>query len=83
MRPLGIDARAHDLRHAFASFALRGGVSVKVVSEILGHSRTSITENLYMSVLPGLKEDAVSAVADAISRAFEANPLDEALEAEG
>ena len=53
---------------------------MKVVSEILAHSRTSITENLYMSVLPGLKEDAVSTVAEAISKASAAHRLDVALE---
>lgn len=80
VRELGYNARVHDLRHAFATFALRGGVAVKVVSEILGHSQTSITENLYTSVLPGLKEDAVSAVAALLSNA---NRLEVGLEAEG
>lgn len=80
-RKAGVNARWHDLRHAFATFALQGGVSVKVVSEIMGHSRTSITENLYMAVLPGLKEDGVSVVASAIAAAFESNRLEAGLEA--
>lgn len=68
-RKLGVKARFHDLRHAFATFALKGGVSVKVVSEILGHTTTAITENLYTSVLPGLKEDAAAAVAGVLADA--------------
>jgi integrase len=77
-RRMGVKARFHDLRHAFATFALKGGVPVKVVSEILGQSTTAITENLYTSVLPGLKEDAVSAVASLLSQATVSDALEAA-----
>jgi integrase len=75
-RKAGVQVRFHDLRHAFATFALKGGVPVKVVSEILGHSTTAITENLYTAVLPGLKEDAVSAVASVLSQAMVSEALE-------
>ena len=52
----------HGLRHTAATLALLAGVSVKVVSTRLGHSRTSITEDLYMHVLPSMGKDAASKV---------------------
>ena len=36
-----------NLRHTFATNALGNGINVKVVSEILGHARTSTTQNSY------------------------------------
>lgn len=36
-----------NLRHTFATNALGKGINVKVVSEILGHARTSTTQNSY------------------------------------
>ena len=40
----------HDLRHGFATALLRAGVNVKVVSEALGHSRSSFTLDVYAHV---------------------------------
>jgi hypothetical protein len=39
--------RVHDLRHANATLALMAGIDVKVVSAMLGHSTTRITQDLY------------------------------------
>jgi integrase len=61
--------RLHDLRHGAATYALAAGIATKVVSEDLGHARTQTTENLYVSVLPELKQAAADAVADTITRA--------------
>ena len=47
-----------DLRHSAATILLRMGVNVKVVQEILGHSRISMTLDVYSLVLPGMQEDA-------------------------
>jgi integrase len=41
----------HDLRHTYATHALRGGVPVEVVSKTLGHARISITLDIYRHVL--------------------------------
>jgi len=60
--------RLHDLRHGAATYALAAGIATKVVSEDLGHARTQTTENLYVSVLPELKQAAADAVADTITR---------------
>jgi integrase len=37
------DIGLHDLRHTHATFLLLDGVPLKVVSERLGHAKTSIT----------------------------------------
>jgi len=42
--------RFHDLRHTYASLMMSRGVPVEVVSEKLGHSRPSITADLYRHV---------------------------------
>ncbi len=39
--------RFHDLRHNFASWGLRLNFDIKTLSEILGHSNTAMTLNLY------------------------------------
>lgn len=40
----------HDLRHTYATLALRSGVPVEVVSKKLGHARVSITLDIYRHV---------------------------------
>jgi integrase len=42
----------HDLRHTFATLALRRGERVEIVSRILGHAKISITLDVYRHVLP-------------------------------
>ncbi len=61
--------RLHDLWHGAASIALAAGVDVKVVSEMLGHSGTAITQDIYTSVYPELKRSATAAIAAAIMQA--------------
>ena len=39
--------KVHVLRHTFATSLFRKGVNIKVVSELLGHSSTSITLDIY------------------------------------
>ncbi len=50
--------RFHDLRHSAATILLSMGVNIKVVQEILGHSRVDMTLDVYSHVLPGMQEDA-------------------------
>lgn len=47
----------HALRHTFASRLIEGGVNIKIISNILGHSSTSVTEKVYIHVLEQFKED--------------------------
>ena len=60
------DIRFHDLRHSAATLLLSVGVHPKVVQEILGHSQISITMDVYSHVLPGMQQDAMSRLNDAI-----------------
>lgn len=45
-------AGPHALRHYFATQLLLKGVSVQIVSKILGHSSSRITEQIYSHILP-------------------------------
>jgi len=51
--------RFHDLRHTSATLLLSSGTPVATVSQRLGHSKTSITHDVYSHALPG--EQAASA----------------------
>ncbi len=59
--------RLHDMRHGTATHLLTAGIEMKVVSEILGHSSTVITADLYTSVVDDLKHAAAIAIADTFS----------------
>lgn len=50
----------HSLRHTCASLLLKQGVHSKIVADILGHSSTRITDDIYSHVLPGVQEDALA-----------------------
>jgi len=58
--------RFHDLRHTFATNALRAGVAPKVVSDILGHSSIAFTLDIYTHAVPVMQEDAVARVANLV-----------------
>ncbi|HXJ62906.1 MAG TPA: tyrosine-type recombinase/integrase, partial [Actinomycetota bacterium] len=58
--------RLHDVRHTFATMALRAGVHSKVVSEILGHASIGITLDTYSHAVPSMQEEAAAAVASLI-----------------
>lgn len=60
--------RLHDLRHGAATLALAAGVDIKIVSEMLGHSDTHITRDIYQSVLDDLARDAAEAVVKLVPR---------------
>ena len=50
--------RFHDLRHTAASLMLNQGIPVIVVSNILGHSKASITLDIYGHLIHGIQEEA-------------------------
>lgn len=47
----------HALRHTYASRLIEAGINIKVISTLLGHASTSVTEKVYLHVLEELKED--------------------------
>ena len=57
---LTFPVRAHDLRHAHASWLLAGGADLQTVKERLGHGSISTTEK-YLHTLPDADETAVEA----------------------
>ena len=63
--------RMHDLRHTWATLALRAGVNPKVVQERLGHANIAITMDIYSHVLPDLQESAAELVAALVDAAGE------------
>ena len=54
--------RLHDLRHSHASLLGRAGVTLKVVSERLGHSTVAITGDLYSHVFEAHDREAAGAL---------------------
>ncbi|MGO4887994.1 tyrosine-type recombinase/integrase [Anaerobacillus sp. MEB173] len=52
------DIRFHDLRHSHATIMLQLGEHPKVVSERLGHSKITVTLDLYSHVIPNMQKDA-------------------------
>jgi len=62
------DIRFHDLRHSAASLLLTAGVHPKIVQEILGHTQIGMTMDIYSHVLPGMQEDAMNKLHDALQK---------------
>jgi len=50
---------------------LRAGISPKVISERLGHSKVGFTPDVYAHLLPGMQEEAAQKVDVALRQAFE------------
>jgi integrase len=61
--------RIHDLRHTAASLLLAQGVPVKMVSEILGHSGSRITLDVYGHVFDSTRQQAADRMDDLLSGA--------------
>ena len=58
--------RLHDLRHTYATLALRAGIDAKTVSARLGHSTVAFTLDVYTKAVPQLDSDAAEKVAGLI-----------------
>jgi integrase len=61
--------RLHDLRHCAATLALKAKVDIKIVSRMLGHSSTTITREIYQSVITELFHQAAEDVVALVPRA--------------
>lgn len=57
------------LRHGAATYALATGLDIKLVQAKLGHSTSTLTRDVYMSVLPDVARAAAEAAAAIIPRA--------------
>jgi integrase len=71
--------RVHDLRHSFATAALRANMNPKLVADRLGHSTVSITLNVYSDSIPEVEAAEAARVVGAI---LHASPPVDGLEAE-
>ena len=54
----------HVARHTFAVFALNKGLSMSVVSRLLGHGSTDVTEKVYARFLPETLSSEVARLKD-------------------
>lgn len=62
------ERRFHDLRHTFATEAIRAGVDVETVSKALGHFSVGFTLDVYGHVTQEMKEEAARRIQQAIDR---------------
>jgi integrase len=60
--------RFHDLRHGTASMLKAAGVDTKIISAILGHSKTSFTDSVYVTLFPEIEQAASDAAAAVVPR---------------
>lgn len=63
------DVRIHDLRHAFASVAVSGGLSLPLIGSLLGHRQPSTTQR-YAHLSDDPQRQAANQVAAAIDAAM-------------
>jgi integrase len=55
--------RLHDMRHSYATAALKAGVHLKIVSARLGHHSEAFTASVYQHAMPGMDREAAGTVA--------------------
>ena len=60
--------RFHDLRHSAATILFVAGVNPKVIQELLGHSKISITLEVYSHVLPSMQQEAAGKMDEVFKR---------------
>ena len=59
--------RFHDLRHTAASLMLNHGIPVIVVSRMLGHSKPSITLDIYGHLYHEMQDEAARLMDELVS----------------
>jgi integrase len=60
--------RFHDLRHGAASLMKAAKTDTKIISAMLGHSRTSFTDSQYVTLFPEVQRAAADAAAAIVPR---------------
>ena len=66
--------RFHSLRHCDASQLLEAGISPKVISERLGHSKVGVTLDVYAHLPEGMDEEAASRIETVVAQAKQLLP---------
>ena len=61
--------RPYDLRHTYATLALKAGVPLKVVSESLGHTDVALTLRTYTHVLESMRSEHIDKINSCFSGA--------------
>ncbi len=61
--------RFHDLRHGAASLAKAAGLDSKYIAALLGHARSSFTDDVYVTLFPEVTKAAAEAAAAVVPRA--------------
>jgi len=74
--PSGV--RVYDLRHGWATAALRAGVHPQLVQEVMRHSTYTTTAQTYAHVMPGHSAEAVGIVAALLRPGLHGEPEQEA-----
>ena len=64
--------RFHDLRHGAASLAKAAGLDSKYIAALLGHARSSFTDDVYVTLFPEVAKAAAEAAAAIVPRAGQA-----------
>ncbi|MUN41504.1 site-specific integrase [Actinomadura litoris] len=67
----------HEGRHTAATLALESSLDIKIVSDQLGHSSTTITQNLYTHVRKVIHKEAAAQVVRILSGASTSAPASE------
>ena len=68
------DTRFHDLRHTYATLALKNGDNIKDVSEALGHATVAFTLDVYGHVTDEMKRASAARMDSLISSLRESMP---------
>ncbi len=58
--------RVHDFRHSFASILFEKDISLKDVSQLLGHGQTNTTERIYVHKKRVENIESINAIASVI-----------------
>jgi integrase len=66
--------RFHDLRHGAASLCKLAGLDTKFISALLGHSRSSFTDDVYVSLFPEVARAAAESAAAVVPRRGQITP---------
>ena len=64
------DIRFHDLRHTFATHAIKSGIDAKTLSGLLGHINASFTLDTYTHVTDDMKRNASNVIEDFMTSIF-------------